>query len=40
MPRESANLPEYWDTYKPHRDEGDEPAPEVGEFAWTQYEGH
>ncbi|MDI5963434.1 class I SAM-dependent methyltransferase [Streptantibioticus silvisoli] len=40
MPRESTNLPEYWDSYKPHRGEGDQPAPEVDRFAWTQYDGH
>lgn len=38
--RASTNLPEYWDTYKPHRGEGEQPAPEVDAFAWTQYEGH
>ncbi|WP_406383313.1 class I SAM-dependent methyltransferase [Streptomyces sp. NBC_01618] len=40
MPRESTNLPEYWDTYKPHRGKGEQPAPEADVFAWTQYDGH
>lgn len=40
MTRESATLPEYWDTYKPYRGEGEQPAPEAGAFRWTQYEGH
>ncbi|TMU94743.1 class I SAM-dependent methyltransferase [Streptomyces sp. DASNCL29] len=40
MPRESTTLPEYWDTYKPYREEGEQPAPDVETFAWTQYDGH
>lgn len=40
MPRESASLPEYWDAYKPHRGEGEQPAPAADVFAWTQYDGH
>lgn len=40
MPRESTSLPEYWDTYKPHRGDGEQPAPEADTFAWTQYDGH
>ncbi|MFB7269016.1 class I SAM-dependent methyltransferase [Streptomyces sp. NPDC056244] len=40
MPRESANLPEYWDGYKPHRGDGEQQAPEADVFAWTQYDGH
>jgi SAM-dependent methyltransferase len=40
MPRESTSLPEYWDSYKPHHGEGEQPAPEADGFAWTQYEGH
>ncbi|WP_405915892.1 class I SAM-dependent methyltransferase [Streptomyces sp. NBC_00728] len=31
---------EYWDTYMPHRGEGDQPAPVVDRFEWTQYPGH
>ncbi|MFJ2651197.1 class I SAM-dependent DNA methyltransferase [Streptomyces sp. NPDC087420] len=40
MPRASTNLPEYWDSYKPHRGEGEQAAPAAGAFEWTQYEGH
>ncbi|MFP3988735.1 class I SAM-dependent methyltransferase [Streptomyces sp. E11-3] len=40
MSRESTNLPEYWDSYKPHRGQGEQPAPAADVFAWTQYEGH
>ncbi|WP_413809566.1 class I SAM-dependent methyltransferase [Streptomyces sp. OE57] len=40
MPRESTTLPEYWDTYKPYREEGEQPTPDVETFAWTQYDGH
>ncbi|MEU4895473.1 class I SAM-dependent methyltransferase [Streptomyces sp. NPDC044780] len=40
MPRASATLPEYWDSYKPHREEGEQPAPSVDAFEWTQYQGH
>ncbi|REK86312.1 class I SAM-dependent methyltransferase [Streptomyces inhibens] len=31
---------EYWDTYKPHRGEGEQPAPVIDGFEWTQYPGH
>ncbi|MEU9984543.1 class I SAM-dependent methyltransferase [Streptomyces sp. NPDC050856] len=40
MPRASTNLPEYWDTYKPHRGDGEQPAPAADVFGWTQYDGH
>jgi SAM-dependent methyltransferase len=40
MPRESTSLPEYWDGYKPHRGDGEQPAPDADRFAWTQYDGH
>lgn len=40
MPRSSQNLPEYWDTYKPHRGDGEPPAPEADSFEWTQHPGH
>ncbi|MFI9025265.1 class I SAM-dependent methyltransferase [Streptomyces sp. NPDC053560] len=40
MAREAVTLPDYWDTYKPHRGAGEQPAPEVGAFEWTQYDGH
>jgi SAM-dependent methyltransferase len=32
--------PEYWDTYKPHKGEGNQPAPRADRFDWTQYPGH
>ncbi|MFD4830875.1 class I SAM-dependent methyltransferase [Streptomyces uncialis] len=31
---------EYWDRYKPHRGEGEQPAPAVERFCWTPYPGH
>ncbi|MFE7384733.1 class I SAM-dependent methyltransferase [Streptomyces zhihengii] len=31
---------EYWDTYMPHRGDGEQPAPAVERFEWTQYPGH
>lgn len=31
---------EYWDTYKPYRGEGPQPAPGSDRFDWTQYPGH
>jgi len=39
VPRTSTNLPEYWDAYKPSKDE-DAAAPAADSFAWTQYPGH
>lgn len=40
MPLTSKNLPEYWDTYKPHKGDGVPTAPVVDSFEWTQYPGH
>ncbi|EMF02263.1 class I SAM-dependent methyltransferase [Streptomyces mobaraensis NBRC 13819 = DSM 40847] len=40
MPRPPLTPAEYWDLYKPHRGEGDQPAPPVGPFEWTQFPGH
>ncbi|WP_156727674.1 class I SAM-dependent methyltransferase [Streptomyces apocyni] len=40
MPRSSQNLPECWDTYKPHKGDGEPPAPDVDTFEWTQHPGH
>ncbi|WKX72116.1 bifunctional 2-polyprenyl-6-hydroxyphenol methylase/3-demethylubiquinol 3-O-methyltransferase UbiG [Streptomyces sp. XD-27] len=40
MSRSARNLPEYWDTYKPHRGDGEPPAPEADGFEWTQHPGH
>lgn len=40
MPLTSKNLPEYWDSYKPHKGDGTPAAPEVESFEWTQYPGH
>ncbi|OEV13904.1 methyltransferase family protein [Streptomyces sp. Amel2xB2] len=40
MPLTSQSLPEYWDTYKPHKGEGTPAAPAVDSFEWTQYPGH
>lgn len=40
MPRAPHTPAEYWDTYMPHRGEGDQPAPVVDRFEWTQYPGH
>lgn len=40
MPREPHTPAEYWDTYMPHRGEGDQPAPVADRFEWTQYAGH
>ncbi|MEV7277006.1 class I SAM-dependent methyltransferase [Streptomyces sp. NPDC093111] len=31
---------EYWDTYKPHRGEGEQPRPAAGAFDWTGLPGH
>lgn len=31
---------EYWDLYKPHREEGAQPAPAVEDFSWTPYPRH
>jgi SAM-dependent methyltransferase len=40
MPLAPRTLAEYWDTYMPHRGEGEQPAPVVNRFEWTQYSGH
>ncbi|GGX44180.1 class I SAM-dependent methyltransferase [Streptomyces chryseus] len=40
MPREPHTPAEYWDTYMPYRGEGEQPAPVVDRFEWTQYPGH
>ncbi|GGO48715.1 hypothetical protein GCM10012287_24350 [Streptomyces daqingensis] len=40
MPLTSESLPEYWNTYKPHKGEGEPPPPAVDSFEWTQYPGH
>ncbi|NLU75991.1 class I SAM-dependent methyltransferase [Streptomyces sp. HNM0575] len=40
MPLTSKSLPEYWDTYKPHKGDGAPSAPAVDSFEWTQYPGH
>jgi SAM-dependent methyltransferase len=40
MPRAPHTPAEYWDTYMPHRGAGDQPAPMVDRFEWTQYSGH
>ena len=40
MPLTSKSLPEYWDTYKPHKGEGAPPPPAVDSFEWTQHPGH
>lgn len=40
MPLMSKSLPEYWDTYKPHKGDGTPSAPAVDSFEWTQYPGH
>jgi SAM-dependent methyltransferase len=38
LPRSSSNLPEYWDAYKPHKE--DAPPPDADTFEWTQHPGH
>lgn len=40
MPREPRTPAQYWDTYKPYRGEGEQPAPAADRFEWTQYPGH
>ncbi|MFF4694865.1 class I SAM-dependent methyltransferase [Streptomyces chattanoogensis] len=40
MPRTPHTPAEYWDTYKPHRGEGEQPPPVVDRFEWTQYPGY
>ncbi|WP_331735849.1 class I SAM-dependent methyltransferase (plasmid) [Streptomyces anulatus] len=40
MPREPRTPAQYWDTYKPYRGEGEQPAPVADRFEWTQYPGH
>ncbi|MET4925722.1 class I SAM-dependent methyltransferase [Streptomyces sp. PSRA5] len=40
MPRAPQTPAEYWDTYMPHREAGEQPCPVVGRFEWTQYPGH
>ncbi|MEU8682172.1 class I SAM-dependent methyltransferase [Streptomyces sp. NPDC048611] len=40
MPREPHTPAEYWDTYMPHRGEGEQVAPVADRFEWTQYPGH
>lgn len=40
MPLTSKSLSEYWDTYKPHKGEGEPPPPQVDSFEWTQHPGH
>ncbi|GGV13927.1 class I SAM-dependent methyltransferase [Streptomyces spectabilis] len=40
MPRAPQTPAEYWDTYKPHRDEGPALRPDAAVFEWTQYPGH
>jgi len=40
MPLTSKSLPEYWNTYKPHKGDGKPPPPAVDSFEWTQYPGH
>ncbi|MFF3691026.1 class I SAM-dependent methyltransferase [Streptomyces sp. NPDC002187] len=40
MPRAPHTPAEYWGMYMPHRGEGDQPAPVVDRFEWTQYPGH
>ncbi|OEV26979.1 methyltransferase type 11 [Streptomyces nanshensis] len=40
MPLTSKSLPEYWDTYKPHKGDGAPSPPVVDSFEWTQYPGH
>lgn len=37
MPPEPRTPAQYWDTYKPNRGTGEQPATEVGRFEWTQY---
>ncbi|MCC3767067.1 bifunctional 2-polyprenyl-6-hydroxyphenol methylase/3-demethylubiquinol 3-O-methyltransferase UbiG [Streptomyces sp. UNOC14_S4] len=40
MPRPPLTAPEYWDLYKPHRGEGEQPPPEPSRFEWTPFPGH
>lgn len=40
MPLTSKSLPEYWDTYKPHKGKGKPPPPPVDSFEWTQHPAH
>ncbi|MEV0280137.1 class I SAM-dependent methyltransferase [Streptomyces sp. NPDC050610] len=40
MPRAATTLSEYWDTYRPHRGDGEQPRPAADVFGWTQYDGH
>ncbi|MEV0090417.1 class I SAM-dependent methyltransferase [Streptomyces sp. NPDC050738] len=40
MPHAPLTRPEYWDKYKPHKGDGEQLAPAIGRFDWTQYDGH
>ncbi|MGX6744317.1 class I SAM-dependent methyltransferase [Streptomyces xantholiticus] len=40
MPLAPHTPAEYWDLYMLHRGEGEQPAPAVNRFEWTQYPGH
>ncbi|MFJ8077006.1 class I SAM-dependent methyltransferase [Streptomyces sp. NPDC096176] len=40
MPPLPSTAIEYWDTYMPHRGQGEQPVPMVDRFEWTQYPGH
>ncbi|MFT9789126.1 hypothetical protein ACMZ5E_23250 [Streptomyces rhizosphaericola] len=40
MPAEPRTPAQHWDTYKPYRGEGEQPAPVADRFEWTQYPGH
>ncbi|WP_406476626.1 class I SAM-dependent methyltransferase [Streptomyces sp. NBC_01615] len=40
MPHAPLTPAEYWDTYKPHKVQGPQPAPQADRFEWTQYPGH
>lgn len=40
MPHAPLTRPEYWDKYKPYRGDGEQPAPDISCFDWTQYPGH
>ena len=40
MPHAPLSPAEYWDLYKPHKGEGEQPRPDTSRFEWTQYEGH
>ncbi|MGW2631526.1 class I SAM-dependent methyltransferase [Streptomyces chattanoogensis] len=40
MPHAPHTLAQYWDTYMPHRGQGEQQAPTVDRFEWTQFPGH